>query len=76
MSDEIEEVQQLAEWKETAWKEIENKEAEVLQIMLDYIQAKINDIQTMMMDLSNKRSGFYDMQTYVSDLQKARGYGK
>lgn len=66
---------EVTEISDGDWKEVvENKEAEVLQMMREYIQSKIADLNQQMLDLSNKRLGFREMESYVLDLQKVRGY--
>lgn len=61
-----------SEWREV----VDNKEAEVLQILWEYARAKITDINNEIQTLNHKRSGFYEMEAYIYDLQKVRGYAE
>lgn len=51
-----------------------NKEEEILQIIWDFVQAKIADINREMRELNDKRTALYDVSMFIHDTKKARGY--
>lgn len=65
---------EVTEIKDGDWKEVVNKEEEVLQLMRDYVKAKISDINQQVTWLHKQRECLYDQEMYIYDLLKARGY--
>lgn len=51
-----------------------NKEEEILQIIWDFVQAKVADINREIRELTDKRTALYDVSMFIHDAKKARGY--